>query len=624
VSSYQFSSISSNRPIKVTDRKGQATTMTYTPRSQIESISSADRTVNYSYDAIGRVTEIRDASSVNAYQYDNADRLTQVDSSTAAGSHRLHYGYDSLDRVTQRTLSGSGIQTPEVTTYSWDIAGRLLGHVTRIGSSTTSDSSHSTKYDYDSAGRLSARKVQAGNPTSPGSERITQRYGYDSLERLAQIKYIKAEGTTGEQLIEQIDYGYDTLGRRTSKTTLNNNGTGQGETPMQASYDSANRMGSITLTIGTATKTYSLSYDAAGNLTSKQNSQDANDKTTYTWDASNRLSQISQTAAGSTATGTSSTTAISILNASFTYDAFGRRIQSSISQGSNPVQTVQYLYEGAQALGEIRNGQLTHRLLTGLNLDETIARIALNANGQKDAANSRIYLTDALNSVIAQLSDDNNANIQNSYAYSPYGESTTVGPDNTNNPNQYASRENDGTGLYFYRARYYDPVLKRFISSDPIGLDGGLNTFGYVDNSPAEYSDPEGELPIIPLAIAYGRCVASCMAQSAVSEAIFGDIKCFDVGDNAKSCALDCLNPFNWGGKNLASRAKDIRKKPGSLGKSKGTDALRRENKVANDAAKEAGLTKDQQNILHNEISGQGLTYQQILDIARQIKNGIY
>ena len=69
-----------------------------------------------------------------------------------------------------------------------------------------------------------------------------------------------------------------------------------------------------------------MSYDPAGNLTQKQNTLDASDKTTYTWDASNRLSQIAQTGA----------TAANTLNASFTYDAFGRRIQSSIAQGGNP------------------------------------------------------------------------------------------------------------------------------------------------------------------------------------------------------------------------------------------------------------------------------------------------
>jgi RHS repeat-associated protein len=67
-----------------------------------------------------------------------------------------------------------------------------------------------------------------------------------------------------------------------------------------------------------------------------------------------------------------------------------------------------------------------------------------------------------------------------------------VGPDVTNNPNQYTSRENDGTGLYFYRARYYDAVLKQFISSDPIGVAGGLNTYAYTDANPLMYTDPLG------------------------------------------------------------------------------------------------------------------------------------
>ena len=185
---------------------------------------------------------------------------------------------------------------------------------------------------------------------------------------------------------------------------------------------------------------------------------------------------------------------------SFTYDAFDRRIQSSIARGSNPAQTVQYIYEGSQALGEIRDGKLSHRLLTGLSLDETIARIAIASNGQKDNAGSRIFMTDALNSVIAQLSDDSAGSIQGGYGYSPYGESTAVGPDSTNtnastkNPIGYTSRENDQTGLLFYRARYYDPVLKRFISSDPIGLAGGLNTYGYVEGDPLSKTDPTGLL----------------------------------------------------------------------------------------------------------------------------------
>lgn len=471
--SYEYDA--ANRLSKVTNRKGQLSTLRYNERGQLASLELPDRTVSYHYDATGRLSEVRDASSVNSYVYDAIDRIVQTTSTTAAGSHTLAYQYDSLGRMTRRTLSGTGIAAPEVTTYRWDNADRLLGHTTNVGGQD-----HTTNYSYDAAGRLSARKVQAGNTP----DLITQAYGYDSLDRLSQIKYIKAAGTAGEQLIEQIDYEYDANGRRTARTTLNANGTGQGETPMTAVFDAANRMTAITLNLGGTSKAYNLTYDANGNLVQKQNSADTSEQTLYVWDASDRLTRIEQSGAGGA----------DLLTASYSYDAFGRRIQNTVSQ-SGQTSTVQYLYEGGQALGEIRDGKLSHRLLAGLSLDETIARIAINSSAQKDVALSRIYITDALNSVIAQLADDGNASLMNSYAYSPYGQSSTVGPDAIGNSTQFTSRENDGAaGLYFYRARYYEPVLKRFISSDPIGLWGGMNTYTYVSGNPVNYVDPLGLL----------------------------------------------------------------------------------------------------------------------------------
>ena len=223
----------SNRPNKITDRKGQVTQISYTERGQIASISQPGQTISYQYDAVGRLTEVRDNTSVNQYRYDAADRVTQIDSSTAAGSHRLGYEYDSLDRMTKRNLSGTGITTAEATTYAWDLAGRLLSHTTNIGSSN-----HKTDYEYDQAGRLAARHAQAST-----QGKLTQRYGYDQAERLAQIKYLRNEGQAGEQLIEQIDYSYDAKGQRTAKTTLNNHGAGGQETPMTATYDAATRQG---------------------------------------------------------------------------------------------------------------------------------------------------------------------------------------------------------------------------------------------------------------------------------------------------------------------------------------------------------------------------------------------
>lgn len=80
--------------------------------------------------------------------------------------------------------------------------------------------------------------------------------------------------------------------------------------------------------------------------------------------------------------------------------------------------------------------------------------------------------------------------VQIRYSYEPYGKTTTNGVASANS-SQYAGRKNDGTGIYFYRARYYDPGTHRFASVDPIGLKADPNGYAYVENNPISYIDPE-------------------------------------------------------------------------------------------------------------------------------------
>lgn len=78
------------------------------------------------------------------------------------------------------------------------------------------------------------------------------------------------------------------------------------------------------------------------------------------------------------------------------------------------------------------------------------------------------------------------------YTYDPFGRTTVTGTVDSNSF-QYTSRENDGTGLYFYRARYYHPSLQRFIGEDPLEFGGGdYNLYAYVQNSPLLLRDPLG------------------------------------------------------------------------------------------------------------------------------------
>jgi RHS repeat-associated protein len=129
--------------------------------------------------------------------------------------------------------------------------------------------------------------------------------------------------------------------------------------------------------------------------------------------------------------------------------------------------------------------------MTGLQMDEHIARIALNQGATPQV---KTYLTDALGSVIATAKADQSLEV--GYAFSPYGQTQKAGVEGevagSENSSQYTGRENDNNGLYFYRARYYDPVLKRFISEDPIGLSGGINSHAYVEGDPVSFVDPTG------------------------------------------------------------------------------------------------------------------------------------
>jgi len=102
------------------------------------------------------------------------------------------------------------------------------------------------------------------------------------------------------------------------------------------------------------------------------------------------------------------------------------------------------------------------------------------------------YQTDALGSVTGLVNSSNQ--LVNRYQYTPWGEMETgESTYTTYDPLGFTARERDDeTRLYYYRARYYDPQLGRFISEDPIGLAGGPNVYAYVGNNPINNTDPSG------------------------------------------------------------------------------------------------------------------------------------
>jgi RHS repeat-associated protein len=114
---------------------------------------------------------------------------------------------------------------------------------------------------------------------------------------------------------------------------------------------------------------------------------------------------------------------------------------------------------------------------------------ASNVNKNIATGKVRYYHADGQGSIIGLTNESGQEVTQ--YAYDPFGNVTVAG-ESSDNPFQYTGRENDGTGLYYYRARYYSPELQRFISEDPFGLAGGINLVAYAGNSPLNYVDPLG------------------------------------------------------------------------------------------------------------------------------------
>ena len=198
-----------------------------------------------------------------------------------------------------------------------------------------------------------------------------------------------------------------------------------------------------------------LQYDEDGNLTS-------DGEKAYAWDARNRLVSLS---GGGVA-------------ASFSYDAFGRRVTKTV----NGVQT-RYLYDGVDAVQEQSSGGAPSANMLVGGVDEVFTRT--------DSQGAVSLLHDGLGSALA-LTDTNGA-LTGEYSYEPFGNTTQAGA--SANASQYTGRENDATGLYYYRSRYYSPSLQRFISED--GLDflaGDTNLYAYVGNDPCNSTDPSGHV----------------------------------------------------------------------------------------------------------------------------------
>jgi RHS repeat-associated protein len=166
-----------------------------------------------------------------------------------------------------------------------------------------------------------------------------------------------------------------------------------------------------------------------------------------------------------------------LLTNSFKYDPWGRRIYKSSSSGTSV-----YAYEGDNVIEETNaSGGVVARYSQGLNIDEPLAMLR--------SSTTSYYQADGLGSVTSL--SNGAGSLAQTYSFDSFGKTTPTG--SLVNPFQYTGRESDSeTGLYYYRARYYDPTAGRFLSEDPERFRAGIDFYSYVFNTPPNANDPTG------------------------------------------------------------------------------------------------------------------------------------
>ncbi len=371
-----------------------------------------------------------------------------------------------------------------------------------------------------------SRRTQMTRPNN-----VATNYTYDNLSHLQSILH-QLSGST----IDGASYGLDSAGNRTSKTDqragVTSNyaydaiyeltGVTQSSTTTESyTYDPVgNRLSSLGVSpynvnvsnelASTPSTTYT--YDNNGNTLTKI---DSTGTTSYTWDFENRLTSVTLPGTGGTV--------------SFKYDPFGRRIYKSSSSGTSI-----YAYDKDNLIEETNGaGAVVARYSQTQTIDEPLAMLR--------SGTTSYYNADGLGSVTSLSGSA--GSLTQTYAYDSFGKQTSSSGSLTN-PFQYTGRESDPeTGIYYYRARYYDQNTGRFASEDPIRFKGGINFYAYVSNNPATITDPSGLLPsgVGPEACVYydELCKRSCPPDAYACKA--GQC-CREFGNGPKqNCVRKCL-----------------------------------------------------------------------------------
>lgn len=398
--------------------------------------------------------------SLTTYEYDALNRLKQInypDQTTAA------FTYEGLSQMIKTATNGSG-----TVTFSYDNRGRV--------SSVTDVWGKQITYQYDAN----------GNRTQTSIGGRTMNYQYDPLNRLLNMY---------DNVGNRADFVYDVAGRITSRTVNN-------LLVAAYTYDGLDQLSGINYHVGGGSLG-SFQYGYSRDLNISQIT-DRNGTHSYGYDTK---AQLTSAAHSSTPAET------------YTYDGIGNHLTPNgvthqydpngdlryrETPSSAPLGTpVEYKYDAlGRLVGRISGSQWTRYTYDGddVVLDEKSDGTQVwygNGPGidnklwyQQTGSTPVFFLKDNLGSTRALVSSSGSIIPGTLIDYDSFGKpSTQTYPTRY----QYAGREYDpDTELYYYRARWYDPAARRFISEDPIGLNGGINLYAYVTNNPINGIDPSG------------------------------------------------------------------------------------------------------------------------------------
>ena len=459
---------------------------TYDIASQLIAVDDANSSYQFTYDEKGRQTSVDNSGTPGApnvklsYNYDNLDNLLSV-SETINGKEAgiTNYSYDELNRANQITQTGTGVTDKRVN-FEYNNIGQFAS-IQRYSDLNGSQLVASSNYTYDGLNRL-----ENLNHSNGSGDIAFYDFEYDAASRITKI--VDIDGTSNynyDQTNQLTDASHTDENKENESYTYDDNGNRINSHLHGSDYATGlnNRLESDGI--------YNYEYDAEGNLI-LQIEIATGDSREFVWDHRNRLTTILD----------NNSVGDAVQEVGFTYDAMDRRIAKEVNsdpQNLTEGTVTNFVYSGDNVLLEFVDDIFQQRYLHGPAVDQMLA--------QENADGEIIWnLTDHLGTARDLI--DNDGNIVNHLTYDSFGNVVAQTDDTVKSRYLFTGREFDEeTGLHYYRARYYDGGIGRFLSLDPIGFSSGdTNLYRYVNNSPIDSIDPSGLLTfVIPGADGYDR-----------------------------------------------------------------------------------------------------------------------